>query len=572
MRSVSSGNKLFGYRWGAGLLGMAALALGAAVLTPIALAEDPGPEANVARLSYVDGNVQIAANGQVMADQAPVNAPLPEGATVTTAQDGQAEIQFEDGSIARIAPNSSLTLASLPGSSGQGDIVLNGGLGYFELQSGSLAVHFGDSTATVAGMTVLRIEMDQPPGSLAVLSGNVHLVRGDAMELDLQGGESVALAGNDPSQYDISESIEPNSWDSWNSDRDQALSAESSDQTQATNEYPNSDNPAWNDLNANGNWYDVPDQGYVWSPYEAADSGWDPYGCGSWVWTPGLGYVWASCESWGFLPYETGMWSYYDGFGWGWTPDRGREGRWFDGRPGIHVRRGPDGYRPVERPNPRGSGSHYPHPPIAINRHDFANSEPLPSRDRNRPAQIAGATVMPMQRQGFRQSDHQGSFGSRNQATPEYRNFIDSRRASGMERTPTPAIRNSRPVYTPPATAFRNPGNPGSVIPGHGYTYTQPSHSFTQPFRPYTPPARTDTQPARTYTQPARTYTPPARTYTPPARNYTPPPSYTPPSRPSGGYSGGGGGGGSFHGGGGGGGGGFHGGGGGGAHSGGGHH
>ena len=557
MKSMSGGNRLFGYRWGAGLLGMAALVLGAAVLTPVALADDPGPAANVARLSYVDGKVQIAAGGQVMADQAPVNAPLPQGATVTTAQDGQAEIQFEDGSVARIAPNSSLTLASLPGggSQGAGAIVLNGGLGYFELQSGSLTVDFGDATAAVAGMTVFRIEMDQPPGSLAVLSGNVHVARGDAMALDLHGGESVALNGSDPSQYNVSESIEPNSWDAWNSDRDQALNAESADQTQATSEYPNSDNPAWNDLNANGNWYDVPDQGYVWSPYEAADAGWDPYGCGNWVWTPGLGYVWASCESWGFVPYETGMWNYYDGFGWGWTPGRGGEGRWFDGRPGIHIHHGPDGYRPVERPNPRGPGSHYPHPPIAINRHDFASGEPLPSRDRNRPAQIAGATVMPMQRQGFRQSDTQESFGAGNQPTQGYSNFIESRPARGMERMPTTAIRNNRPVYTPPATAFRNQsnpgsqGNPGSVTPGrgYGYMYTQPSRTYTPPVRSYTPPS---------YSPPVRSYTPPAFTHTPPSRSYTPPPSYTPPSRPSGGNPGGGGG---FHGGGGGGGG-FHGG------------
>lgn len=537
MKSKGGSNELIGYCRGAGLLGLAAVALGAAVLTPIALADDPGPGPNVARLSYVDGKVQIAANGQVMADQAPVNAPLPEGTTVTTAQDGQAEIQFEDGSVARIAPNSSLTLGSLPGAGAQGagQIVLESGLGYFELQSGSLAVRFGDSTASVAGVTVFRVEMDQPPGSLAVFSGNVHLVRGDAPALDLHGGESVALNGSDSSQYNISESIEPNSWDAWNTDRDQALNAESADQTQATNQYPDGDNPAWNDLNANGNWYDVPDQGYVWSPYEAANAAWDPYGCGTWVWTPGLGYVWASCESWGFLPYETGVWNYYDGFGWGWTPGRGGAGLWFDGHPGIHIRRGPDGYRPVVPPHPREPGSHYPHPPIAVNRHEFANGEPLPSRDRNTPVQIAGATVMPMQRQGFRQSNDGRVFDSENQDTPGYSNFVENRPAFGTVGTPAPANRDSRPVYNPPATAFRNQDRSNYSAPGRVANSTQPSRSY-----PYTPPART--------------YTPPVRSYAPP-RNYSPPPSYSPPRPPSGGYSGGGGvhaaGGGGAHGGGG---------------------
>ena len=73
--------------------------------------------------------------------------------------------------------------------------------------------------------------------------------------------------------------------------------------TAATGSQPNSSNPAWGDLDANGNWYDVPGQGYVWSPYEAADSNWDPYGSGNWVYTPQFGYVWVSCESWGYMPY-----------------------------------------------------------------------------------------------------------------------------------------------------------------------------------------------------------------------------------------------------------------------------
>lgn len=518
MKGKSGGNEWVGNRWGAGLLGLAALALGAAVLTPIALADDPGPQANVARLSYVDGKVQIAVNGQVVADQAPVNSPLLAGTTLTTAQDGQAEVQFEDGSIARIAPNSSLTLKSLPGAQSAGELSLNSGLGYFELQNGSLMVHFGDSTATVGGVTVFRIEMDQPPGSLAVFSGNVHLVRGEALALDLHGGESVALNGSDSSQYNLSESIEPNSWDAWNSDRDQALSAESTDQTQASNAYPDSNNPAWNDLDANGNWYDVPGQGYVWSPYEAADAGWDPYGCGSWVWTPGYGYMWASCESWGFLPYESGMWSYYDGFGWGWSPGVvGGGGLWFGGHPGVHIRRGPEGYRPVVRPNPGGPGSHYPHPPIAINRHDFAGGEPLPSRDRDAPVQIAGQTVMPLRAQGFRQGYNQEGLVQGSHPTPGYSNFIQERPATGVVRTPAPAIQNSRPVYTPPATAFRNPGGSNYSTPGRAYNYSQPNPTNAPPVRNYAPP---------------RNYAPAPRSYSPPPRSYSPPP------RPAGGGGG----------------------------------
>lgn len=479
------------------MLGLALLAVGAVALTAAARADDAqasaGPQASVARLSYVDGKVQIKQGGQVFADQAPLNAPLVAGVTVATGQDGQAEIEFQDGSVARVSPNSTLTLASIPGQDGQGELVLESGLAYFELQNGGVRVRFADSTATVAGSTVFRVDVDNPPGNLAVFSGNVHVARGEALALDLHGGESVSLGTGDASQYNISESIEPDSWDAWNADRDQALTAESTEQTAATSGVPQGDTPAWNDLAANGNWYDVPGEGTIWSPYEAADAGWDPYGSGDWVWTPGFGYQWASAEPWGFVPYQCGAWNYYDGFGWGWSPGLMGgcgvgAGFWFGGHPGIHIFHGPGGYRPVVRPNPRAPGGRYPHPPIAINRHAYASDEPLPSRDRNAPVRIAGATVMPLRTQGFRQAyNNGGSTGYVNHATPGYSSFMQDRTASGSMRVTAPAGANQRPAYTPPAPAYRNSAAPSYSVPGRT-VYTQPSRSYTQPSRSYTPP------------------------------------------------------------------------------------
>jgi len=109
-------------------------------------------------------------------------------------------------------------------------------------------------------------------------SGNAHLEGGNSLALDLHGGESVNLNGIDQGNYALSEAIEPDSWDAWNSDRDQALTSQEAVRTQATTSAPNSNNPAWSDLDANGNWYNVQGQGYVWSPYEGESAGWDPYG------------------------------------------------------------------------------------------------------------------------------------------------------------------------------------------------------------------------------------------------------------------------------------------------------
>jgi hypothetical protein len=412
MKRIANGTGRYG--WGAGRC-MGTVLAAAALLTAgtMARANDAGQGARAVRLSYVQGQVQVTQGAQAITSQAVANMPLFQGYQITTGQDGQAEVQFEDGSVARIAPDSGLTLKVLrgKGSSGRAEIDLNGGLGYFELQGGDQAgkieVHFGNALVTAGGFTVMRVDMDTPPGAVAVFSGNAHLVDGEQAALDLHGNESVTLNGSDPSQYSLAENVQSNSWDQWNSDRDQALEAQASTQTKATDSFVNSDNPAWNDLNSNGNWYDVPGNGYVWSPYEAAYAGFDPWGVGQWMWNPGFGYAWVSGYSWGYMPFSCGMWNYYSSFGWGWAPGMGGCNPWWGGGYGLggygyggggfigpNMGTAPNGYHPVIRPpmvlHP-GPGK-FPQP-IAVDRmpkHGFGGRTIRPV---NGPVMIAGHQV-----------------------------------------------------------------------------------------------------------------------------------------------------------------------------------
>ena len=406
MKQISGGTTNWvlgaGRRW---VILLAAAALSGTGLP--AHADDAGTGTRAVRLSYVQGQVQISNAGQEITSQAATNMPVFEGYRITTGQDGQAEIQFEDGSVVRLAPDSGVTLKVLrgQGSSGQAEVVLYGGLGYFELQGGDQAgkidVGFGDAVVTAGGFTVMRIDEDTPPGTLAVFSGNAHVVQGDSVTLDLHGNESVALNGSNPSQYNLAETIETNSWDQWNSDRDQSLQAESTTQNKATDSFVNSDNPAWHDMNANGNWYDVPGSGFVWSPYMAANAGWDPYGCGQWMMTPQYGYTWVSCYAWGFMPYSCGMWNFYSSFGWGWSPGIGGcnpwWGRGFSGYGGPNIGIAPSGYRPVIRPPqvlqpPRGRLPQ----PILVNREPKHGYGDHPLRSPEGPVTIAGHVVSPL--------------------------------------------------------------------------------------------------------------------------------------------------------------------------------
>ncbi len=532
-----------------------AIVMGSFGLRANAVLADDGAGAGpmgAARLSSVEGQVRLMQDGQVIADSAPVNAPLFAGARIETGDDGKAEVQFDDGSVARISPNSALTIQSVAGVGNAGtDLSVDHGLIYFELQSqaqdGSTRVLFGDSVATVSGFTVLRVRMDTPPGDLAVFSGNAHLDRGN-LSVDLRGGESIALDASDPNRYNVVNSIDPDSWDAWNSDRDQALSTAASDQTAAPGNFENSDNPnaAWNDLDANGNWYDVPGQGYIWSPFMAASAGWDPYGCGHWMWTPQFGYIWVSCESWGYLPFSCGAWNFYNGFGWGWSPGMGGCVPWWrrGGYGGWNIGNGPSGYHTIPRPILRQPRAREPIPIIPVNRYSNNGPSEFPQRGRNNPVIISGQQVEPLHRLPAQGSYVRSTSGFVYHPSGGYQGGRDGgvvdRKGSGQAGNGQPVLTN-RPNYQRNQTgdSYVRQANPGQ-----GRSYTPPAQGdngdrnnnppttvITQPGRVVVPPGQYRGEPGRTVTPPPQQQQPQPQPQPQPSRQYTPPPQQQQPNR-----------------------------------------
>jgi len=511
MRLVASGvasekrqRRLSRSAWG---LGLTAAALGAMLVSFAARAADAGPgqgTGGAARLSSVEGQVRLMQGGQVLADPALVNAPLFAGTQVVTGNDGKAEVQFDDGSIARISPDSAITLRSIAGDGGPGTfVVLDGGLGYFELQNDQTRVMFADAAVTVSGFTVLRVNFDNPPGEVAVFSGNARLERGTSPPIDLHGGESLPL-NTDATNYAPSDSIEPDSWDQWNQDRDQTLNALTADQTGAPSTFVNSESeaPGWSDLDANGSWYNVPGQGSVWSPFEASDGGWDPYGCGSWMWTPRFGYVWVSCESWGFMPYSCGAWSFYDSFGWGWSPGMGGCMPWWrngGGYRGWNIGRAPVGYPIIPRPISRGPIGRIMPPILGVNRHSFAAPGVLPLRSRNEVVQIGGQTVVPL-----RPRPEQG--GERSASgfvyRPGYQNSTPARGGrqfgvpGGQYNYTRPDSNNPHPAYGEPQRGQGTEhGGPANMRPAPTPMHTAPQQSRPQPRPEYSAPRQSSPPP-----------------------------------------------------------------------------
>ena len=349
---------------------------------PPADVQQPTPDGNnvrAVRLSDVEGRVQVFSGSQQDFDQAQLNMPVMEGMRLVTGGDGRVEVQFEDGSVARVTPNSSITLSQLHRNADGGtvtEIDATGGLSYYELngRSGEYSVRFASETATPADSTIFRVNLDQSP-ELAVMHGSAHVTDGQNLTVDVHTNQTLHFDGQNADQYDVAQSVAADSWDQWNSDRDQALSVLEEGATEARASSGNPDDPAWSDLDYYGDWYDVPGYGQAWAP-SGVGPGWDPFGAGAWGYYSGVGYTWISAYSWGWWPYHCGAWNYFNTFGWMWFPGNcgwGSVGAgWY---PYATVWRTPPGYRLPVRPLPPGRGGLPPHgrlprpePMIAVNR------------------------------------------------------------------------------------------------------------------------------------------------------------------------------------------------------------
>lgn len=358
--------------------------------------QSAGQDIRAARLTSVQGSVTVTDGSNTPVD-AQVNLPLLSGTQVATGPDGQAEIEFEDGSVARLTPNSALSLDRLdvaPGEIFTSDLSLLHGLAYFELRATQDYVYTvnagGDVLSPIENATV-RIDFDQPPASFAVLDGTAQVQRTGYFQADVRTGETLRASG---SSYTLTEQIADDSWDQWNSDMDQQAAQQSDDSTSVRDDYAGAQGYGWGDLDSSGTWYDVPGEGSVWQPYAAADSDFDPYGNGAWVYYPATGYVWASAYPWGWTPYRCGAWSYYNGFGWGWAPGTtcGGFGWGFAGGGfAVNIAVAPRGYRPVRVPIAR-PGPIRPVLPVRT-----TPIRPVQGRPGDRgPKTIAGVTAHPI--------------------------------------------------------------------------------------------------------------------------------------------------------------------------------
>ena len=540
-----------------------ALTIGVAILglAPASRADDSS-STRAARLTYLQGTVTVYTPDSSAGIAAQLNLPLLSGVQVVTGQDGQAEVEFEDGSIVRLTPNSAISLDNLSVDSNgvfNTNLSLQHGLAYAELRASpqySYAIMAGADLLSPVENATVRINFDEPPATFAVLDGTVHIERllapgsdlsSAAYQTDVRAGESLRADTTDSARYFLTQGVDPDTWDQWNEDLDQSAAAQSADATDVRDNYAGAQGYGWSDLDANGTWYDVPGQGPVWQPTVAVDdSSFDPYGNGAWIDYSGVGYIWASGYSWGWTPYRCGDWSYFSSFGWGWAPGSGCGGRGWGfaggGRP-VNIAIAPINYRAIRVPTP----GHGPERPLIAVRSPGMNPSAMQNRPGARvPRQIAGVTarpIVPVHSNIPSAGEPAGSSLRRDfpvdsvNRTPVMglagtRPTMVQSPGRGQSNMPRPESSEPLPPIRQPATAAPAYNQPSNSAP---VARPEPGASQTQRYTP--PPSSTPAQPQppaerRTYTpppsSPAQSTPAPRPTYSQPA----PRPSYSPPPSP----------------------------------------
>lgn len=331
-----------------------------AILILSALPALADSQVRIVRLSFLTGSVEIdRATGDGF-ERAIMNMPVTQGMQVRTAN-GQAEIEFENGSTVRLTPETDLSVDTLS-LSDKGEklsrVNLLKGVAYFNLDRrdhNNFNVVVGEREWQLKKSAHFRIDARHDQIRLAVFKGELNLTGSDPVTV-VKKKQTFTFDPADHAQLALAKGIDEYQFDQWDKDRQ-----EYKNQYTRVGYTRGAPYYGWDDLGYYGEFGYVPGYGRVWRPYGVGYA-WDPFAVGYWVSYP-FGYTWVSPYAWGWAPYRYGRWSFVPGIGWCWQP--GGWQSWSPVPPVVHT---PPSWRPPDRPNvPRGGivvvGHPHPAPP-----------------------------------------------------------------------------------------------------------------------------------------------------------------------------------------------------------------
>ncbi len=295
-----------------------------------------------AQIQRVEGEVALnnsdPANAQ--SDQwttATTNQPFSVGDRIYTRDNSRTSLAFTGRNFARLDPNTSLDVLAL--SQDRTQLALRDGSAIFDvgyLDSGDLfevATPYGAVDFQQPGL--YNVGIDNGQVLVSVLSGLAQVV-GLGGSGQINKGELLTLLGSTATDVVLSQ-IDgrnagylvddyyayqyPNYYDGRYRDYNSYLSDPYYFDPYRRNvsyQYANSYIPGLYELDSYGDWRNLDNYGYAWSP--RVDAGWSPYQTGYWYTDYPYGPTWVSSEPWGYAPYHYGRWAFV-GDRWYWVPD-----------------------------------------------------------------------------------------------------------------------------------------------------------------------------------------------------------------------------------------------------------
>jgi len=289
--------------------------------TTDAAASSPGvSKVRIVRLSEVKGQVQLDRNNGRGYEPGIANLPIVENSKLKTGE-GVAEVEFEDNSSLRVAPDSIVEFPRLERMAGGGTastVHLLQGMAYVSLMKSNnnqFNLAFGDQSLALPAPSHVRLQLSGTEGRLAVLDGNLRIADASGATLDIPKKKTITFDLMQHQQPMLAKDIAPEPYDSW----DQTSAGYHSRVANFSGSNGSPYSYGVNDMSYYGSFADGCGMGMMWRPYFAS-AAWDPYSNGAWAWYQGAGYSWVSPYPWGWMPYHYGSWAFCPGMGWGWMP------------------------------------------------------------------------------------------------------------------------------------------------------------------------------------------------------------------------------------------------------------
>jgi hypothetical protein len=268
---------------------------------------------SMARISLIDGDVQVLIQDTTDWTAGVVNLPLNEGDRMWVPDNSRAELQLQRGVYIRADADTALDVLTITQDSAQfyldrGHIYINnrrGGIKTAQVDTPMSSIRSYDNS-------IMMIDVSEDGVTeVSVLKGYAF-AESRAGATRVAAGNTLTIRGED--NADVAPLGSPDDWERWNVDRDRSLTAWG----ESSRYLPDELHEYSSDFDENGRWQYVADYGYIWTP-TVVTAGWAPYTAGRWLWIRGS-YVWIDYDPWGWVPCHYGRWAFVSPYGWSWVP------------------------------------------------------------------------------------------------------------------------------------------------------------------------------------------------------------------------------------------------------------